>query len=159
MAHLTIKRPDRMRERTVLPPPVVEQDSVVFGAFFGDSNSDLYSYSRDGRCDGDYLELEDDGRLLVPEGDSLHLHLGWELVPEDGAVVMLVAHESLSEMQVGLLLDNLPLVYYARKGFEPYLILTNRTGSDWYIAEGEPLVRALIMKPNPLTVTIQETKL
>ncbi|WZX10270.1 hypothetical protein AVP3_0057 [Aeromonas phage AVP3] len=157
MAHLTIKRPDRMRDRTVLPPPVVEQDSVVFGAFFGDC--DIYAYSRDGRSDGEPLRCEDDGRLLVPEGCSLHLQLGWELVPEDGAVVMLVAHESLSEMQVGLLLDNLPLVYYARKGFEPYLILTNRTGSDWYIAEGEPLVRALIMKPNPLTVTIQETKL
>lgn len=41
-------------------------------------------------------------------------------------------------------------------GFTPSIQITNRTGAPWPLEEGELLIRAMVVKPTPLTLTIEE---
>lgn len=150
MARLTLKQ----RDWGKVPAPVVEGDTIVLGLHFP-NRDDVAVYGSDGRFMAEYMEI-DEGRGELPTDSSIFLALGWEITPEDGAMVMLVAHENFAEGQRGIVIENMPLCYYANPGFTPSIQITNRTGAPWPLEEGEPLIRAMVMKPTPLTLTIEE---
>lgn len=150
MARMTFKRDHRD-----VPDLVIEQETVVLGLYFG--LHDVSTYDLSGNYTGEALETYRSPAEL-PAGCSVYLPLGWEITPEDGAMVMLVAHENFAETQNGIIIENMPLCYYAKPGSAPRIQITNRTGADWPLVEGEPLLRAMVIKPNPLTVTIEESK-
>ena len=150
MARLKFKR-----EHRDVPDITMEQDTAVLGLYFG--RHDIAIHGPDGGFIAEYLEI-DGSRADVPPGCSVYLPLGWEITPEEGSMVMLVAHEDWAETQSGIIIENMPLCFYAKPGHSPRILITNRTGSEWPLEEGEPLLRAMVIKPNPLTVTIEETK-
>ena len=103
MARLKFKR-----EHRDVPDITMEQDTAVLGLYFG--RHDIAIHGPDGGFIAEYLEI-DGSRADVPPGCSVYLPLGWEITPEEGSMVMLVAHEDWAETQSGIIIENMPLCF------------------------------------------------